>query len=172
MVKGTRERAEVYKFPPWIFWPALLVAFLVQGLIPVKFPFGRIFDFPLILLVYFAANRSSKVYGIFLGAGMGILQDALSPHGYIGLFGIAKTVVGYLAPTIAVRVNLDQTLPRVVLTGVLVLLHGIILRMLEQTLIGNPNPFVPLDFLNGVLVNTSLGIVLFPMLNRLRKRVW
>ncbi|MEE8257350.1 MAG: hypothetical protein V3R60_05610, partial [Acidobacteriota bacterium] len=64
------------------------------------------------------------------------------------------------------------TLPRVVLTGVLVLLHGIILRTLEQTLLENPNPFVPLDFLNGVLVNTSLGIVLFPILDRVRKRVW
>ena len=172
MAQGTKERAEVYGFSPWIFWSALLMAFLIQGLIPIRFPFGRVFDLPLIMLIYFSANRSSKVYGIFLGAGIGILQDALSPHGYIGLFGMAKSVVGYLAPTIAVRVNLDQTLPRVVLTGVLVLLHGIILRTLEQTLLENPNPFVPLDFLNGVGVNTSLGIVIFPLLDRVRKRVW
>ena len=172
MVQATKERTEVYGFSPWIFCSALVMAFLIQGLIPIRFPFGRVFDLPLIMLIYFSTNRSSKVYGIFLGAGIGILQDALSPHGYIGLFGMAKSVVGYLAPTIAVRVNLDQTLPRVVLTGVLVLLHGIILLTLEQTLLENPNPFVPLDFLNGVGVNTSLGIVIFPLLDRVRKRVW
>ncbi len=172
MSQATKQRAEVYRFSPLVFWLTFLFAFLIQGLIPARFPFGHVFDLPLIMLIYFSANRSSKVYGIFLGAGVGILQDALSSHAYIGLLGMAKAVVGYLAPTIAVRVNLNQAFPRTILTGALVLLHGAIFLTLERTLLENPNPFVPVNFLNSVLVNTSLGIFLFPLLNRVRKEAW
>ena len=92
MVQATKERTEVYGFSPWIFWSALLMAFLIQGLIPIRFPFGRVFDLPLIMLIYFSANRSSKVYGIFLGAGIGILQDALSPHTRIPHFFLSSAI--------------------------------------------------------------------------------
>ena len=82
-------------------------------------------DFPLLIVIYFSLMRRDKVFGIAMGTGVGLLQDALS-HGYIGIYGIAKAIVGYLAASASTRFELESLVARTVLTGVFVLVHNLL----------------------------------------------
>jgi rod shape-determining protein MreD len=77
-------------------------------------------------VIYFASLKCNRVFGTLLGMEVGLLQDALS-HGYIGMFGMAKALVGYMAAWGSVKFNLEHTLPRFFLTGSLILVHSLIL---------------------------------------------
>jgi rod shape-determining protein MreD len=124
-------------------------------------------DFPLLVTIYFALVRRNKVFGMSLGTGLGLLQDALA-HGYIGTFGIAKTLVGYLAASASVRFELESILARSVMTGVFVLIHSLCLAGLEHALLELPPPFHPLDIASSILVNVALGLVIFLLLDRFK----
>ena len=165
------RRAEVYEFSPFLFWASLMVAVLLQGIVPVHFSFGQLFDLPLILLIYYAANRSRKDFGILLGAGLGLFQDALV-GGPFGMFGMAKSVVGYLAASIAIRVDMDRVSSRAIFSGALILIHILVLWFLNMALLEVPDSVGALDAGLTVLVNTSLSVVLFVLLDRFRKRIW
>ena len=168
---STDRRAEVYEFSPILFWVSLVVAVLLQGIVPVHFSFGQLFDLPLILLIYYAANRSRVDFGILLGAGLGLFQDALV-GGPFGMFGMAKSVVGYLAASIAIRVDMDRGLARAIFSGALILIHMLILWFLNLTLLEVPDSIGALDAALTVFVNTCLSVLLFVLLDRFRRRIW
>jgi rod shape-determining protein MreD len=124
-------------------------------------------DFPLLVTVYFTLVRQNKVFGTGLGAGLGLMQDALS-HGYLGMFGMAKALAGYLAASAAVRFNLESLFARCLLTGFLVLLHNLCMAGLQHALLDSPPAFIPLDLATGVLVNVALSLIVFQVLDRFR----
>jgi rod shape-determining protein MreD len=124
-------------------------------------------DFPLLVTVYFTLVRQSKIFGIALGTGLGLVQDALS-HGYVGMFGMTKALVGYLAAYAAVRFNLESLLNRSVVTASLVLLHNLCMAGLQHALLDSPPAFVALDLASAVLVNVALSLIVFPLLDRVR----
>src|SRR5208337_3034647 len=103
----SREQAEVYRFS-WLVslsLPLLLVG--LQALVPVRLHFFRIFDFGLLLTIFFAVSRRSQVSGLLTGAAIGLLQDCLT-HTPFGVFGIAKTLVGYGASSIGIRIDVEN----------------------------------------------------------------
>jgi rod shape-determining protein MreD len=163
-----QRQVEVSRMPPSILWVAAFVALLLQTFLPVKIPLARLFDFPLLVTIYFAVVRRNKVLAIGLGTGIGLLQDALS-HSYIGIFGMAKALIGYLAASASVKFELDEVLARLALTGILVSIHGLALWALQRGLLDVPPPFQPLNLASGVLVNTGLGLILFQVLDRFRR---
>src|SRR5208337_1947938 len=120
MPASTHRPVAVFQVHPAIISVAVLAALLLTTFLPLKLPLARLMDFPLLIVIYFALMRREKAYGIVLGTGLGLLQDALS-HGYIGIFGIAKAIVGYLAASASTRFELESLLARTLLTGVLVL---------------------------------------------------
>jgi rod shape-determining protein MreD len=152
---------------PAILSVALLAALLLQTFLPLKLPLARLMDFPLLLLIYFALMRRDKMFSIGLGTGLGLLQDALS-HGYIGIFGIAKAITGYLAASASTRFELESLLARTVLTGVFILVHNLCLAALQHVLLDAPPPFQPIATASAVLVNVALGLILFQILDRFR----
>jgi len=81
-----------------------LARFLVRGNVAV--------DFVLVAVVYVALT-SGPVTGMFSGAFAGLIQDALS-SGIIGIGGLAKTVVGFLAGVIGTQFIVTHSLPRFV----------------------------------------------------------
>jgi rod shape-determining protein MreD len=119
-------------------------------------------DLPLLATVYFTLIRQNKIFGIALGTGLGLTQDALS-HGYIGMFGIAKALVGYLAASAAVRFNVESLFARAV-----ILFHNLCMAGLQHALLDSPPAFLPIDLASAVLVNVALSLVLFPVLDRFR----
>lgn len=168
MSTPTPRPIEVFRMHPTVLWVTVFVALLLQTFLPLKLPLARLFDFPLLVTIYFAVVRRNKVFAIGLGTGIGLLQDALS-HSYIGIFGMAKALIAYLAASASVKFELDEVLARLALTGILVPAHSLALLALERGLVEVPPPFQPLDLASGVLVNVGLGLVLFQVLDRFRR---
>jgi rod shape-determining protein MreD len=168
MPAPTRRTVAVFRIHPAILTVAVVVALLLQALLPLQVPMAHLMDFPLLIVIYFALLRRDKMFGIFLGTGLGLLQDSLS-HGYIGEFGIAKAVVGYLAASASTRFELESLFARTVLTGVFVLVHNLCFLALQHALLDSPQPFQPLDVASAVLVNVALGLILFQVLDRFRR---
>jgi rod shape-determining protein MreD len=165
---SNRRSVEVFHVHPLTLAVTLFLAFLLQSVLPLTFPQARMFDFPLVVTIYFSFLRRSKVFGTGLGAVVGLLQDALSHH-YLGLYGMAKALVGYLAASASVKFELEGLLPRFILASILVLVHSAFLAGLEHALLQFPPPFVPGDLASGVLFNVALALVVFQLLDRFRR---
>jgi rod shape-determining protein MreD len=78
--------------------------FLVRGTVAV--------DLVLVAVVYVALT-SGPVTGLLSGTFAGLIQDAMS-SGVIGIGGLAKTVVGFLAGIIGTQFIVTHSLPRFV----------------------------------------------------------
>lgn len=168
MPTSTHRAVAVFKLHPAILAVAVLLAMLLQRFLPLKLSLARLMDFPLLIVIYYALMRRDKVYGIAMGTGLGLLQDALS-HGYIGIYGIAKAIVGYLAASASTRFELESLVARTVLTGVFVLVHNLCRTVLEHALLEAPPPFQPMETASAVLVNVALGLIIFQILDRFRR---
>jgi rod shape-determining protein MreD len=167
MPVAPQREVEVFRVHPATLWVTILVALLLQTFLPLKIPVAGLIDFPLLVTVYFTLIRQKKIFGIALGTGLGLVQDALS-HGYVGMFGMAKALVGYLAAFAAVRFNVESLFARSVVTASLILLHNLCMVGLQHALLDSPPAFLPLDLVSAVLVNVALSMILFPVLDRLR----
>jgi rod shape-determining protein MreD len=168
MPVSTHRPIAVFQVHPAILSGASIIALLLQTFLPLKLPLARLMDFPLLIAIYFALMRRDKVFGIALGTMLGLLQDALS-HGFIGIFGIAKAIVGYLAATASTRFELESLVTRTVLTGVFILAHNLCVTALQRILLEAPPRFQPLATASSVLVNVALGLIIFQILDRFRR---
>ena len=165
----SREEIEVHRFS-WIasiFVP--LLAVFVQGFIPLRLGFLNIFDFPLLITIFFAVARRRPIPGLITGAIIGTLQDALTHHP-IGLNGIAKTMVGYVAASLGVKIDVDNPGSRFLMTFGFYLLHQFIYAVIDVALVGESEPWRWTHILVGALLNGFLAVVLFALLDRLKER--
>jgi len=169
MGREFRRAITAFRVHPAALYLAAFVALLLQTFLPVRIPSARLFDFPLLVAIYFAVVRRNKIFAIGLGMVIGLLQDALS-SGLIGMFGMAKALIGYLAATASVKFELEDILARLGLTASLVLMHGLALALLHRVLLEPPPPFYILDLASSTLVNAGCGLVLFLALDELRKQ--
>ncbi|MGD0012282.1 MAG: rod shape-determining protein MreD [Terriglobia bacterium] len=167
MPVAPQREVEVFRVHPATLWVTILLALLLQTFLPLKIPLAGLMDFPLLVTVYFTLVRQNKIFGIALGTGLGLMQDALS-HGYVGMFGMAKALVGYLAASAAIRFNVESLLARSVVTASLVLLHNLCMAGLQHALLDSPPAFMALDLASAVLVNVALSLIVFPVLDRFR----
>jgi len=167
MISSARRPVAVFQMHPAILSVAMLVALLLQTLLPLRLPLARLMDFPLLITIYFALMRRNEMAGMAMGTSLGLLQDALS-HGYIGIFGIAQAVVGFLAAAASTRFELESLVARTVLTGVFVLVHNLCVAFLERLLLEGAHPFESLTFVAAILVNTALGLIIFQILDHFR----
>jgi len=167
MPVAPQREVEAFRVRPVTLWVTILAALLLQTFLPLKIPLAGLMDFPLLVTVYFTLVRQNKIFGIALGTGLGLTQDALA-HGYVGMFGMAKALVGYLAAYAAVRFNLESLLNRSVVTASLFLLHNLCMAGLQHALLDPAPAFVALDLASAVLVNVALSLIVFPLLDRVR----
>jgi rod shape-determining protein MreD len=149
-----------------------LVAFLALVLQAFLHKYGRwaeLIDLPLLVTIYFGVSRRNPVSGLFLGAAIGILQDAVSHDNPIGLYGIAKTCVGYLASSVGARIDTEHPLSRFLLIFLLFHFHQAVLATTQRVLLNHQAPYVtPRLFLDS-LVSAGTGVFLFALLDRLRR---
>jgi rod shape-determining protein MreD len=167
MPVASEREVEVFRVHAATLVVAILVALLLQTVLPLIVPVAGLMDFPLLVTVYFTLIRQNKIFGIALGTGLGLMQDALS-RGYLGMFGMVKALIGYLAASAAMRFNVESLFTRSVATACLVLLHNLCMVGLQRALLESPPAFVPLELASAVLVNVALSLVLFPALDRFR----
>ena len=160
---------EVHKFYGGM---ALLVAFLsvvLQAFLHNYGGWSELVDLPLLVTIYFGVSRRNPVTGLLLGAGIGILQDALSHDNPIGMFGIAKTIIGYVASSVGARIDTEHPASRFALVLVLFYLHQAIYAFTERVLLDRPTPFFSLRLLLSSVVSAAFSVALFALLDRLRR---
>ncbi len=120
-----RRDMEIRRYPLLVYVLVPLTALVLQAWLPrVVGPYAW-FDLPLVVTVYFALGRRNPVQGTLMGAGMGLFEDALSQHA-IGVNGIAKTVVGFIAASVGVRIDVENHTIRLILNFLLSLLSSAI----------------------------------------------
>ena len=150
----------------------LLVSFLALVIQAFLHRFGRwsgLVDLPLLVTIYFGVSRRNPVSGLFLGAGIGIVQDALSHDNPIGLYGIAKTLVGYLASSVGARIDTEHPISRFFLVFLFFHFHQGVLAVTERVLLNQSLPFFSPLLLMSSLASAALAVPLFALLDRLRR---
>ncbi len=168
MSTPVRRPVEVFRVNPAAFWVTIFASLLLQAFLPLKITLARLLDFPLLVTIYFALVRRNKIFAIALGTGLGLLQDAFS-HGFIGVYGMAKAVVGYLAASASVKIDLERIVGRLFLTGILILVHDLFLRGIERGLLESRLAFQPLDLAISVMMNVAVGLILFQVLDHFKR---
>jgi rod shape-determining protein MreD len=164
------RRPEVYRFHPGVLVATVGVAVLLQAIIPLYLPFQALFslfELPLLVVVYFGLSRRNPSTGLLLGLVVGVLQDALS-QSPIGLYGMAKTLVGYVASSLSTRIETDRAQPRLLLVFLFYLFHYSVYAFEQRLLLDQPARLVSLSALEGALVNALLGVLVFHLLDRFR----
>ncbi|MDA2914402.1 rod shape-determining protein MreD [Acidobacteriia bacterium AH_259_A11_L15] len=168
MALGYRPRTEVYRFRPLVVSLAVLAAILLQVFLPLFPAFLSLFDLPLLVVIYFSISRRNPSSGLLLGLVVGVLQDLLSQNP-VGLYGMAKTVVGFAASSLGARVDTDRPAPRLLLVFLFVHFHQFLYASVERLLPGSAADYMSLRVLEAALVNALVGVVVFHLLDRFRK---
>jgi rod shape-determining protein MreD len=166
-----RRELVIRRYPLQVYTLVPLVALVIQAWLPRQryMGFFAFVDLPLVVTIYFALGRRSPIQGTLLGCVIGLLQDALT-HQAIGLNGITKTVVGYLAASVGVRIDEGSLLVRVVLSVVLSLLSGVMYLFIFEQLLGLEKQWIWwTEILRGV-GNAALALALYPLLDRLQAK--
>jgi rod shape-determining protein MreD len=167
LIGSARERGSA-RFRRWGLIAVPLVAILFQVYVPRYYDFLRYLELPLLVTVYFALMRRSQLAGIFIGAGIGLVQDSLSPQP-IGVFGLDKTLVGYFAASVGMRIDVEHVLIRFVLALGLFFFHQFFYWVLARAFLGQQLVFeIQQTFLMG-LMNAAVGVVLYHFLDKLKE---
>ena len=161
-------RVEVHRFNPLLVIVASLFAIIIQGYLPMWFPTTAALDLPLLVTVYFALSRRSQIAGLLIGAVIGLAQDSLS-HGPIGMFGMTKTIVGYAASSLGVRIDTDHASVRLLAVFGFYYVHTGLFLMLQHVLLGKAIQIPGPRSLAVAMVHAILAVVLFQFLDRFRK---
>ena len=164
-----RRDMEIHRYPLIVYGLIPLLAVVLQAWLPR--PLGRYawFDLPLVITVYFALGRRSPIQGTLLGAAMGIFEDALS-HRPIGVNGIAKTAVGFLAASVGIRIDVENFTIRLMLNFLLSLLSSALYLLVYRVLLGFELEWNWFTQLYIAIGNSAIALVLFPLLDRLQIR--
>ena len=164
-----RRELEVHRYPMLVYALVPLAALVLQAWLPRVLGRYAWFDLPLVVTVYFALGRPTPIQGTILGAAMGIFEDALSHHA-IGINGVAKTVVGFVAASVGTRVDVENHTIRLILNFFLSLLSGAMYVFVYRILLGLELDWTWFTELFKAIGNSLIAVVLFPALDRLQIR--
>lgn len=166
----SREGIEVFRFSPVASVLIPLLAVFLQASLPLRFPSFSIFNVPLLVTIFFAVARRSPIAGTVTGCAIGLLQDSLTyQHQPIGLFGISNSIVGYLASSIGVKIDVENPGSRLLMTFAFYLVNRGIYQAVRNM------ARQPMDFnwgheLGAAMANAVLAVGLFMLLDRYKQR--
>ncbi len=169
LTANSRRDIEIHRYPAVLYLLVPFVALVLQALLPHWLGRFAYFDLPLVVTIYFALARRSPAQGMFLGIVLGLFQDALT-HRAIGINGIAKTVAGYLAASVGIRIDVENLLIRLVLNFALTLVSNGIYLLIYRGLLGMDFAWSWLDMILQAVGNSVIALVLFPLLDRFQVR--
>jgi rod shape-determining protein MreD len=165
----SRHDMEVRRYPILVYGLVPLVSLVLQAWLPRLVGSYAWFDLPLVVTVYFALGRRSPIQGTIMGAVLGLFEDALTGH-YIGINGIAKTVCGFLAASVGIRVDVENSAIRIMLNFVLSLLSSAIYLFIYRFLLGLSLEWSWMTQLYIAVGNSVIAFIVFPLLDRLQLR--
>jgi rod shape-determining protein MreD len=169
-LRGGETHIEVHKFYPGAILGITILALIFQAAVPVYIPRMEILDLPLLVTIYFGLSRRNPSTGLLLGMVIGLLQDSLSgPTVPLGLYGIAKTVIGYLASSIGSRLDTEHPAARFALIMAFFVVHQAVIVLIRRVLLAQPEPWVNWALVIAAAVNAVVGVFLFVLFDRLRR---
>jgi rod shape-determining protein MreD len=168
-LRGAETHIEVHKFRTGAVAGATIAALVVQAILPVYFPKADILDLPLLITIYFGLSRRNPSTGLLLGMIIGLLQDSLSKSP-LGLYGIAKTIIGYTASSIGARLDTEHPAARFALTAVFFGLHQGVIVLIKRVLLVQPEAWFTTRLGIAAGANAIVAVFLFLLLDHLRKR--
>ena len=130
-----------------------LAGFVIRGTVAL--------DLVLVVVVYVALT-SGPTTGLLTGAVAGLVQDTLAANGnVIGIGGLSKTIVGFLAGIIGTQFIVTATLPRFVVFFGATVLHAIVFMglyvLLDLRHFGTPYTAVA----GQAVGNAVVGVIAF-----------
>ena len=169
----SREQVSVYEFS-WlaiVLIPAVAVLIQVFLAVMVKVRFLPIIDLPFLVTIFFATARRNPITGCLTGCFIGLLQDLFAGYNHpLGMYGIALTVVGFLASSLGVKIDVENPGSRFLITfgffgveqGVYYLVaHELLRQQLQWS--WSHTAF-------SALANAVIGVFVFRFLDRFKQR--
>ena len=165
----SREQIEVHRFP----WPVTifvpLLAVFLQAFVPVKLHFFSVFDLPLLITIFFAVARRNPIAGLITGALIGLAQDSLTHHP-LGVYGIAKTVVGFGASSLGVKIDVENPGTRILVTFAFYIVHQVIYFSVARGMVQQNLQWQWGHIVAAGLANALLVVAVFSGLDRFKLR--
>jgi rod shape-determining protein MreD len=169
LTADSRRDLEIHRYPVLLYGLAPLIALVLQAWLPRMVGKYSWFDLPLIVTVYFALGRRSPIQGTIMGCAVGLFEDALTHHA-IGINGIAKTIAGFLAASVGIRIDVENRIIRVGLIFLLSLLSSAICLFVNRFLLGLTVEINwPIELYIAV-GNSVIALFVFPLLDRFQLR--
>ena len=141
---------------------AIIVALVLQTTLARFVMRGTLAVDLILVAVVYVSLISGPMTGLLSGAAAGLAQDALS-SGLIGIGGLSKTVVGFLAGTVGSQFIVTQPLPRFVVFVAATIVHAAIsfglYLILDLRQFGSPYAAVA----GQALANAVVGVVVFQL---------
>jgi rod shape-determining protein MreD len=165
--EGGRKKERISKFNVASIIAIPLAAILFQVAVPRFISYLSYLDLPLLVTIYFSLMRRSPIAGVLFGAGIGLAQDSLS-RGYIGMYGIVKTLVGYFAASVSQRFDVENPWVRLVLGFFFYVFHQFFYWVMKRALLGEKLDFDPVQTIVLAILNAAVAVPLFRTLDRLK----
>jgi rod shape-determining protein MreD len=166
---SNQREGQVSRFHAWVYVAVPLLAILFQVYVPTFFPFLRFVEMPLLVVVYFAIMQRNQISGLTIGALVGLAQDSLS-ESPLGMFGIVKTLVGYFAASVGVRLDVEHGFIRLLLAFFFYVFHQFFFWVMSHALLSKLGPFDWRATLVQAVLNAIIGVALFHFLDKLKER--
>jgi rod shape-determining protein MreD len=168
-IRGTYDQyIEVHKYYAGTIIGVVILALAAEALLPVYFRSAAILELPLLVTIYFGLSRRNPSSGLLLGMVIGLAQDSLG-HTPFGMYGIAKTGVGFVASSFGSRIDVEHPLSRFLLTFVFFHLHNAVLVLTSRLLLGQHEPYLEASLVIASVVNSFVAVFLYALLDKLRK---
>jgi rod shape-determining protein MreD len=166
----SRRELEQYAFHPAVTVLVPVAAVLLGALLLKWFPRLGMVDVPLIVTIFFAVARRNPINGTLTGALIGLFQDALT-HQPLGIYGMAKSLIGYMAASVGVRVDVENTMTRAMMAFGFSLVQSVLLYLIRSRLLGVSGLQVLwLHELLRAVANCVLALPVFFLLDRTKRQ--
>jgi len=166
---SARGGIEVYRFRLAAALGIPLAALLLQTFLPRASSRFLILDLPLLVTIFLSVARRNPVSGIIAGSVIGLLQDAMT-HLPLGVYGIAKTVVGYGASSLGMRIDVENPLARLLTVSGFYMVHYLVYFVVARELVGQPLEWDWGRLVLAAVVNALLALPLFSFLDRFKQK--
>ena len=168
LMASSRNEVGTRSYSPVVLLLVALFALGLQSLLSLHFTRFDLIDLPLLVVIYYAISRQEPISATFVGALIGIAQDALTHHP-LGVFGISKAATGYMAASLGARVDTENPGARFLVVFAFTWAQTFILWLLRRDMLGEPYALHSMHELVRALANAVVGVVLFALLDRTRR---
>jgi len=169
LLLSSQREGQESRFRGWVLVVVPLAALLFQVYVPLFFQFLGFLEMPLLVVLYFAIMRRTQISGLLIGALVGLAQDSFSKNP-LGMFGIDKTLVGYFAASVGMKIDVEHSLIRLLLCFLFYVFHQFFYWVMARALLSQQLALdLPRTAVVGLL-NAVVGVALFAFLDRLKQR--